>query len=144
MAHNQPTRIPRWKDVEFENHRVRIYSIGWLSLIAKLTPSNCKRWEKLGILPKPLMQLTGKWRYYLADEILGYSNALSRARISSGQSRKEFDRGTFSRLSRITRAAVRLKAEKSPEELLTKLPQENAIREALKKAPPVHVDTVML
>lgn len=70
-------RLPR-RTVIFRNHRLRLYTLGWIAYLSNRSVRSLHRWERNGILPPPLMPSPDGTRWYLAAEVKGYS-ALARA-----------------------------------------------------------------
>jgi hypothetical protein len=64
---------PRTKDVIWQEHRIRLYTIGWLRYMTYLADVTLRGWERKGILPKPFFKLGGNTRWYTPAELMAYS-----------------------------------------------------------------------
>jgi len=64
---------PRVKVIIWKNHRIKLYSIGWLRYMTFLADVTIRGWERKGILPKPFFKLSGGVRWYTPAELMAYS-----------------------------------------------------------------------
>lgn len=80
MKHRKPT-----KEILLNGRKMTIYSIGWLSILTNKCLANIRRWERMGILPKPIVKLPSEnRRYYLAAELIGYTKVYQQANVRTG------------------------------------------------------------
>ena len=77
--------LPVFKDVIYSGIRIRVYSIGWLSVISSLANVTLRLWERKGILPKPLFRLANRRRWYTPMELFQY-NTLVRSHYQGNRS----------------------------------------------------------
>jgi len=134
MAHKTPRR-PKKRKVTIGEITLEVYTVGWLALAADREPSTIKLWEKNKVLPGPLLDIDSPWRFYTADEIIGYVRALNQSELKSGRATmREFTKACIE-----VRTRVRNLLEKSPGKAVRYLPgQEFLLSRAKEKqvAPP--------
>lgn len=70
--------LPRKKTILLGKTQLEVYSIGWLSLYARISNPTIRLWERKKILPRPILKLPGKKRFYTPTEITLYSNAIEK------------------------------------------------------------------
>lgn len=68
-------KLPFKRNVILDGRKVTLYSIGWLGYMVKRHAQTVRKWEKMGILPKPIFegQVDDVFRWYSAAELVGYS-----------------------------------------------------------------------
>lgn len=62
------------KVVLFKKVRVTVYSIAWLAHLCNRSADTIRRWERRGVLPKPILSSEDGRRWYTASELRGYAN----------------------------------------------------------------------
>lgn len=65
--------IPLIKKVRCNDVVVHLYSIGWLAYWTKLAPVTLRLWQRKKILPEPVFQTPGSYRWYSSREVLEYA-----------------------------------------------------------------------
>lgn len=119
------------KQVLVGDRMMTVYSIGWLGILTNKGNANIRKWERTGVLPKPLLVIEGETRrFYLAAELLGYSALYAASGIRAGIPIKASK--FHLKCQRFQRDLKRLLKE-SPEKLVEKLPQEEAIDRGVSK-----------
>ncbi len=82
-------RIPDSHQIKYKGETFMVYAIGWFALVTGRDINTIRRWEWAGIIPTPLFDLEfsnsrrnyGKFRWYLAAEIMGYSAIYKNANV---------------------------------------------------------------
>lgn len=130
--------IPFKKDILYKGVRLTVYSIGWLSLVTGRTNFTVRRWERVGLLPPPLINLNADtdprskrvnktFRWYLAAEIIGFSENFKRAGF--GLHLKAEDT-SFKQDNYAFQTALKKVLLSNPKQMLPKLPNEKELEGA--------------
>lgn len=117
---------PRTKDITFKGHKIRVYTIGWLSYTCFLAQVTLRLWEREGVLPKPFFKLAHVSRYYTPAEILVYSK-LIREHYATGRDKGLLKQMLIKAHSDIRKKYLSLKDGEKVSDNLLVLPEEKAI-----------------
>ena len=60
------------RKIKYKGANLFVYPIGWLAFLMGRSTSSVRRWERAGILPRPIFETPDKIRWYCAPEIAGY------------------------------------------------------------------------
>jgi DNA-binding transcriptional MerR regulator len=71
-------RLPKTKKVRLVagGEIYTLYSIGWIAVLTNKDPHTIRRYEWRQIIPKPLITTKDNQRWYLAEEVAGYSREI--------------------------------------------------------------------
>jgi hypothetical protein len=121
------------KEVLVNGVMMTVYSIGWLGLLTNKGIANIRRWERLKILPKPIVIIPGEdRRYYLAAELVGYSEIYKRSDVRAGF---PIQKTPFKRQARAFKVQLQqvINNPKKLKALVTKIPNEAAYEKGARR-----------
>jgi DNA-binding transcriptional MerR regulator len=70
------TRLPPKFKVKFGDQVITLYGIGWLAMLCRISSQALRWWERRGLLPKPILTVATKDRFYTTQELLHYSQII--------------------------------------------------------------------
>lgn len=70
--------------VMFGKASVRVFSIGNLALAIGRSSATIRRWQRIGVIPPPLISLPSKERYYIKEEIETYKRVMQTFGLRTG------------------------------------------------------------
>lgn len=125
-------RIPRKKTVKFHGVAVTLYSIGWLSYLTGRSEWTVRHWEKNGLLPQPIFNVKSskQWRWYSAQELVGYAMLYKRADVKTGESTGTMH---FKHSVHTYKTQLEKKIAKEPEFLAPAFAAESAVYQSIRR-----------
>jgi hypothetical protein len=124
---------------------MQLYSVGWLAHFMGRSVFRVRHWERIGVLPRPLVSLPPEtntfqkvWpmRWYLAAEVIGYSQIFKTIRILPGVGieRTDFKRRVFEFRTALKKMLAK-EIQRVPSELQNEKEVERRIKAARFKVP---------
>lgn len=123
--------LPPNKTVSYKSFRLRVYSVGWLAHLTERTSDTVRRWERLEVLPKPILVLGGKRRWYSAAELKGYAEIFKRSNV---RRKIPIESTNFRTLSYLFKKRLAAQVKIDPTVLGRTITGEETIKTAMSKA----------
>ena len=114
---------PTTKQVKLKGRKVTLYSSGVLRSFLDITNQTFVNWERGGVMPPPLLTLKGQTqRWYLADEVMLYSEAHKQA-MTGGRNKTTKSLHELRAKMSMSYKAIQRAYKMEPEKLAESLPQ---------------------
>ena len=119
-------KTPYKKVIMHGEHKLTVYSIGWLALLSSRHPQTVRNWEYDGILPKPIFTEIDEdgTRFYCVAELVGYVHILNAYPRPKGWRGKTDWKGLQDKLYAFRANLVSLLKQENPKALIAVLPSE--------------------
>ncbi len=121
--------IPVEKNFIYGDSVLKMYSIGWLAYMCNRSQVCLRKWQRDGILPRPLFDLNDGRRWYTAAELIGYAKIIREGNVSPGR------KSLFAVKEWMWRFRLRLKKlyDKEPDRIRKELPNEFSIKDLMRR-----------
>jgi hypothetical protein len=121
--------IPLERNFIYEGYSLRLYSIGWLAYMCNRSQVCIRKWQRNGVLPRPIFDLNDGRRWYSVAELLGYSKIIRESNIRPGK------QSLFAVKEWTARYKLRLKKlyEQEPQKIRAEFPEEFSIKDLMRR-----------
>lgn len=121
--------LPMEKKVVYGAETISLYSIGYLAYMSHRSQATIRRWQRNGILPKPIFDLYDGKRWYTAPELIGYTQIVRQGNVRAGKKIGFLIKRQFLEFRHRLKKVIK----DTPERMLSELPMTFSIQDLMRK-----------